>query len=649
MSSLISTGGGFINVGSGLLSTGGSTSQAATPTFSPAAGTYSAAQSVAITSTTPGNTIHYTTDGSTPTTGSPTYSGPITVSSSELLQAIATAAGYLQSAVGSAAYTISGAPTLIFSYPGGLNASNLTYGHSAAQPSGTDIDVTYSGNNQHQAGYACYQTLVNIQSFTANFTFTQTYGGTGMCFSLNNANSTTNIYPGYYANTPSADANGAGYGCYTSQVGTALGNSIGILFDGGFGFNVPSSDVTLWINGGPFVDGGQVALNGATPYGINTFNGNVISGTVVYDGTLLTCVIKDTVTGNQMRSAWPINIPACTLGNTAWVAFVAGTVNNVNQTLKTFSYYTGYNTRLASPTFSLYSGQYTGTQSLTISYPAGSTCYYTTNGLLPTSSSTQYIGAISVTANTVIQAVAIQSGYTDSLVASAVYQIGTANVINFPSGFSSSSAIMIVGKATLSGSSVLLTDNNSTIGNESGAMWFPVPINIQTFSTTFTMQFTNPYGGGANGITFCVQNYPPTSYDTTQQAGISGGPNCFGEFSNGMGYAGITSSVAVAFPNYGSSGVALVTGGATPPSASSAIAVTGLAYSNGNPITCALSYDGTTLSMTLTDTVTSGTFSHSWSVNIPSYVGASTAYVGFTAGTGGAAYNQLIENWTYHN
>ena len=40
--------------------------QCATPTFSPAAGTYSSAQTVTISTTTGGATIRYTTDGTTP-------------------------------------------------------------------------------------------------------------------------------------------------------------------------------------------------------------------------------------------------------------------------------------------------------------------------------------------------------------------------------------------------------------------------------------------------------------------------------------------------------------------------------------------------------------------------------------------------------
>jgi hypothetical protein len=79
---------------------------AATPAFSIATGTYIGAQTVTITDATPGATIYYTTDGTTPTTSSAVYTGSITVSAKETLEAIAMAAGYTVSAAASAAYTI---------------------------------------------------------------------------------------------------------------------------------------------------------------------------------------------------------------------------------------------------------------------------------------------------------------------------------------------------------------------------------------------------------------------------------------------------------------------------------------------------------------------------------------------------------------
>jgi N-acetylneuraminic acid mutarotase len=80
--------------------------QVATPQFSVPSGTYSAPQHVTVTDATNNATIYYTTDGSTPTTGSTVYSGSIKVSSTETLEAIATATGFSQSAVASATYAI---------------------------------------------------------------------------------------------------------------------------------------------------------------------------------------------------------------------------------------------------------------------------------------------------------------------------------------------------------------------------------------------------------------------------------------------------------------------------------------------------------------------------------------------------------------
>ena len=82
---------------------------AATPTFSPAGGSYSAAQNVTISDATSGATIYYTTDGTTPTTSSSVYNGAIAVSKSEVLQAIAVASGLPTSSVAAATYLINGA------------------------------------------------------------------------------------------------------------------------------------------------------------------------------------------------------------------------------------------------------------------------------------------------------------------------------------------------------------------------------------------------------------------------------------------------------------------------------------------------------------------------------------------------------------
>jgi hypothetical protein len=85
---------------------GSSGGTAATPTFSPGGGSFATAQSVTISDSTSGASIRYTLNGTTPTASSTLYSGPITVSSTTTVNAIAIASGLANSAVASATYTI---------------------------------------------------------------------------------------------------------------------------------------------------------------------------------------------------------------------------------------------------------------------------------------------------------------------------------------------------------------------------------------------------------------------------------------------------------------------------------------------------------------------------------------------------------------
>jgi hypothetical protein len=84
------------------------TLQAATPTFDPPGGPYLLPPTVSISSASPGVTIYYTTNGSTPTTSSPQYTGPILVLLPTTLKAIAVRTGWSESGVGSATYRLLG-------------------------------------------------------------------------------------------------------------------------------------------------------------------------------------------------------------------------------------------------------------------------------------------------------------------------------------------------------------------------------------------------------------------------------------------------------------------------------------------------------------------------------------------------------------
>jgi len=111
--------------GSSGSSNSSNTGAAATPGFSLAAGSYSSSQTVALTDSTSGATIYYTTDGSTPSTLSSMYSAAIPVNSTMTIRAVAAASGYSLSSVASSTYTIqsSSGPTVSVV----LTSSDLAY------------------------------------------------------------------------------------------------------------------------------------------------------------------------------------------------------------------------------------------------------------------------------------------------------------------------------------------------------------------------------------------------------------------------------------------------------------------------------------------------------------------------------------------
>jgi autotransporter-associated beta strand protein len=118
-------------------------SGAAPMVFNPPAGGYIlGAQTVTITCVTPGATIYYTTNGTTPTTSSSSGPSPVTVTvpanTTMTIQAFGQAAGYTATAVASATYTTESRAVWINPTGGSwLTASDWTNGIIADQTGGT--------------------------------------------------------------------------------------------------------------------------------------------------------------------------------------------------------------------------------------------------------------------------------------------------------------------------------------------------------------------------------------------------------------------------------------------------------------------------------------------------------------------------------
>jgi uncharacterized repeat protein (TIGR02543 family) len=131
----------------------------ADPTFTPAGGSYGSAQNVTISTTTPGASIRYTTDGSIPTATTGTlYSGPVAVNVSETLKAIAYETGWNNSNVVLAVYSLGGTLTITTTslsnasvctaYSASLNATGGSPPYTWTLINGTTLPpgLTLSGN-----------------------------------------------------------------------------------------------------------------------------------------------------------------------------------------------------------------------------------------------------------------------------------------------------------------------------------------------------------------------------------------------------------------------------------------------------------------------------------------------------------------------
>jgi hypothetical protein len=634
----IAVANGLINsaVGSATYSIGSSTpAMTAPPAFTPVAGTYTATQSVTITDATPGATIFFTTNGTTPTTASAVYTGPISVSVSETLKAIAVASGDTASAVVSAAYTINaagtGGGTPVVNDPNGFtSAAGFTLlGGATVTASVPGGALQLTDGNTFEARAVWFSTPVNIQRFTTDFMFQITpaspNASDGMTFTIQNMG----------LNAVGGIGGALGYQSITP--------SVAVKFDT-FNNNGEGVNSTgFYTNGAapttPFLD--------LTPSGVNLHSGDIMHAHVTYDGTVLTLTLTDTVTNATFTASQVINIPTTVGGNTAFVGFTAGTGGTVStQNVLNWTYTSGASSSsppptTAPPTFAPAAATYTGTQSVTIADTTpGATIFFTTNGTTPTTASAVYTGPISVSASETLKAIAVASGDTASAVVSAAYTINAAGtgggtpVVNDPNGFTSPAGFTLVGGPTLAGGALQLTDGNTF---EARAIWNSTPVNIQRFTTDFMFQITPASPNASDGMTFTIQNM---------------GLNAVGGIGGALGYQSITPSVAVKFDTFNNNGegvnsTGFYTNGAAPTTPFLDLTPSGVNLHSGDIMHAHVTYDGTVLTLTLTDTVTNAIFTASQVINIPTTVGGNTAFVGFTAGTGGTVSTQDVLNWTY--
>ncbi len=213
-----------------------------------------------------------------------------------------------------------------------------------------------------------------------------------------------------------------------------------------------------------------------------------------------------------------------------------------------------------------------------------------------------------------------------------------APVIDNPSGFAGSNNLQLNGSAALSGSRLRLV--NSTLRSSASA-FFTTQVNVQRFVSDFTFQLSNP---GADGIAFVLQASGTTA--------LGGSGSALGVGPAAGKTIGIAKSVALKFDLYDNNGegpnsTGIFLNGVQPRVPSIDLSGSGIDLHSGHPISARLVYDGVTLQVQLTDTVTNGAAAQSYTVDIPAVMQGTTAYAGFTAGTGTQSETGDILTWDY--
>ncbi len=180
---------------------------------------------------------------------------------------------------------------------------------------------------------------------------------------------------------------------------------------------VPRFDNTSW---GAFNDGARSLLSsdGSSTYVVFFFNSGTATGTLKQmDNSYFYRArwynprtgVYSTISNHVAPSSGQWTMPNKPDGNN-WVLLVE---KNVNTT-----------TTAAMPNASPFSSEFNGTLQVNLTTPtSGATIRYTTDGSTPSGSSTLYTGSISIHSNTVIKAIALKSGLTNSPIMTETYTV----------------------------------------------------------------------------------------------------------------------------------------------------------------------------------------------------------------------------------
>ena len=393
-----------------------------TSVFTPSSGVFATSpQSVTIASD-PGAEIHYTTDGSTPTSASPLYTSALSISSTTTIKAIAIKQFYTNSAVGTAIIQID--PTTA-----GISKTGLMLWLKS------DLGVSTSGSNVTD--------WVDISGNNMNATQT-TSGARPTVNSSAIAGLPSIVFNGtsQYMNLPTGFANlTAGASIFVVKKTTATPVGYRAFFDVGSGasdhltmYDYPSTAEQMWAYSGA----SQSSFSSTSGFTLNQFqliegiHTGAASGSIYTNGVLgaTGSIYNLNNTSRTTNFIGAYNSGNLFQGEICEILFYNRPITAVERQAVEQYVNNRYQFSVKPPVITPASGVYSILPATaTMSADPGATIYYTTDGSTPTTGSTQYTTPITLSGSAVLRAIAV-TGWGTSAVTDAYIQLkeGTENV-----------------------------------------------------------------------------------------------------------------------------------------------------------------------------------------------------------------------------
>jgi hypothetical protein len=520
-----------------------------------------------------------------------------------------------------------------------------------------------------QAGTFFSTDPVGVRAFTSSFTFRIHEGTTpradGFTFIIQ-ANSPTALGPG---------GGGLGYGPDHPGPTRGIRNSVAVKFDFFNNAGEGANSTGLFTDGRsptvPEPGSGDVlvSLDGT---GIDMNNQDPKRVDLSYDGTTLTETITDLFTNASFSTSYQVDIRSMVGSDTAFVGFGGGTGGlTAIQDILTWTYNeqesdlpprapSGLRVILIQP-------QDATTSNVTIVWKSNNAYTATGYSVERATDGANFTSVGSVDSGTTtftnrgltlgsyfyrVQALGASANSAFSNVDRVfVGDARNPTVIDHSAGFGGATDLTANGSGSVVMNVARLTNGGA---GQAGTVFVSDRVGIATFTNTFTFQIRPGSNPMADGLTFTIQGVAPTAL------GPAGGGLGYGPDSPGP-TRGIRNSVAVKFDFFnnageGSNSTGLFTDGhspTVPQSASTDVLVdldgSGIDLKSTHPFLVEMAYDGATLSVTITDTVTGASATQHYPVNIASWLGGNVAYVGFTGGTGGLTAVQDIVTWRFQS